>query len=127
VIGYRFHPFFNRQVAVLRRIRNGDQPAVIVLVEPLETDAEDEESQLRISVPCWMLDEAACASIVSRDVPRIDGDALVSLQGLLDQLGMPSGQPHAESGSMMAKGDRHETPETTGAHRSGARPKATDT
>ncbi len=126
MIVYRFHPFFGRHVTVLRRIRNGNQPAVIVLVEPLEPNADNEDSQLRINVPNWMLDAHACASIVAHDVPQVDGNALINLRKLLDQLGIPSGQAHVESGSMVAKGDRHETTTTTAERHSNTSPKAAD-
>ena len=45
-IAYRFHPFFDRDVVVIRRVNRQQQPAVMVRIEP----------ELRIVIPCWMLD-----------------------------------------------------------------------
>ena len=125
-IVYRFHPFFDRQVSVLRTIRLGDEPAVVVRVEALDADPGSEDSQLRISVPCWMLDEAACAKVVVGDVPRIEVDALMRLRRFLDQLGKTSGGEPSVSGVMMAKGDRHEFPATTQATHRDAPSEAAD-
>jgi hypothetical protein len=79
----------------------------------LDGESGSEDSQLRISVPCWMLDEAACVKVVVDDVPRIEVDALVRLRRFLDQLGTASGGETSISGLMMAKGGRHEFPATT--------------
>lgn len=64
---------------------------MIVRIEPLADDSDGGDSQLRINVPCWMLDEAACASVVHVDVPRIAVDALVRVRTFLDQLTKTSG------------------------------------
>jgi hypothetical protein len=98
---YRFHPFFDRQVTVLRTIRRGEIPAMIVRVEPLQ--GEDDSEELRISIPLWMLDDATCSRIVvNANGGRIAIDALLRLRTLVD------------SGLMVAKGDRHES--TTTVH-----------
>jgi hypothetical protein len=99
----------------LRKIRQGDHPAVIVRVEPLDNESDNEDSELRVNVPCWMLDRAACANVQLAERPRIDVDALLRLRKLIDQLAKTSGEARAESGSMMAKGDRHETSDSTAA------------
>jgi hypothetical protein len=106
-IVYRFHPFFDYEVTVLRRTRHGGEAAVLVQVDHREEDRSDPE--LRISVPVWMLDQAACWTVVARDLPRIDVNALVHLRTLVDGLAKSAGQDTDASGSMMAKGDRHET------------------
>ena len=109
-IKYRFHPFFDRQVTVLRTVRRGDMPAMIVRIDPLQGDEDAEE--LHISVPSWMLDEEACARVVmDANNPRIAIHALLRLRTLVD------------SCLMVTKGDRHES--TTTAHEDAA-DKATD-
>ena len=71
---------------VLRTIRRNGQPAVIVRVEPLAGVASGEQSQLLIQVPCWMLDEATCARIVTDGRPLVDVATLGKLRDLLDRL-----------------------------------------
>jgi hypothetical protein len=80
---------------------------VLVRVEHRDQDSDDPE--LRICVPSWMLDRAACSFVVVRDLPRIDLNALMHLRTLADGIATTTGQDHDASGSMMAKGDRHET------------------
>jgi hypothetical protein len=104
-IHYRFHPFFDRQVTVLRTIRRGDIPAMIVRIDPLQ--GEEDAEELHISIPGWMLDEEACLRVVlDANTARIAIDALLRLRTLVD------------SGLMVAKGDRHES--TTTAHEDAA-------
>ncbi len=104
-IVYRFHPFFRRQVTVLRTIRRGAMPAMIVRIEPLQGEEDSEE--LRISVPGWMLDAEACSRVVlDANNGRIAIDVLIRLRTLVD------------SGLMVAKGDLHES--TTTAHEDAA-------
>jgi hypothetical protein len=104
---YRFHPFANKDVTVLRRTRYGGDPAVLVRVEHDDKNSDDPE--LRVVVPCWMLDQAACSAVVVRDTPRINIDALNHLRQLVDQFAKTSGQENGDSVPMTAKGDRHET------------------
>lgn len=74
-------------------------PSAIVRIEQLDKQPEDEE--LRISVPCWMLDEQACARVTyGTNSSRISLDALLRLRTLVD------------SGLMMVKGDDHESTKT---------------
>lgn len=74
-------------------------PSAIVRVEQLDTQSEDEE--LLISVPCWMLDEQACAHLTfDGNSIRISLDALLQLRTLVD------------SGLMMVQGDHHESTKT---------------
>jgi hypothetical protein len=108
-IVYRFHPFFDRIVTVLRTIRQGSHPAVIVRVKPLDNEPDDEDSELRINVPCWMLDQGACANVQLSQQPRIDVEPLLRLRRILDQLAKTSGKGSRKSGPIMAKGDRHES------------------
>jgi hypothetical protein len=72
-------------VTVLRTIRRNGQPAVIVRVEPLAS-AADEQSQLLIQVPCWMLDEATCARILTASRPLLNVVTLGKLRELVDRL-----------------------------------------
>ena len=65
-IVYRFHPFFEHEVRVIRRLRAHEEPAVIVQLE----------EELRIVVPCWMLDVACCQAMVQEERPRIAVDAV---------------------------------------------------
>jgi hypothetical protein len=88
---------------------------VIVRVEPLDDESDNEDAELRINVPCWMLDQAACANVQLADRPRIDVAALLRLRRLLDQLAKTSGEGSGKSGSMTAKGDRHEASDSTPA------------
>jgi hypothetical protein len=104
VIVYQFHAFSNRHVVVLRRLRGGEIPSVVARVVPLPEDDEHQEP-LCINVPCWMLDPAACAHIACQPSPRIEIRALLKLRTLID---VSSCKPVNESGSMNAKGARHE-------------------
>jgi hypothetical protein len=104
---YCFHPFFGREVTVVRHTRFGGEAGCVVRIEPPGGDADDAE--LRIAAPCWMLDEAATAHLVLCDRPRIDLAALVRLRQLVDQLAGDAGQGHGASSLIVAKGDRHET------------------
>jgi hypothetical protein len=90
--------------------------------------AADEEPELRIVVPCWMLDQAACMSILPLDQPKVEINALVRLRTLVDELAKTSGGQYLDSGSITAKGDRHETRsrKTTPATRTGTVTQATD-
>jgi hypothetical protein len=67
------------------------------------------DPELRISVPVWMLDEAACSAVVVCEQPAIELSSLKDLRKLVDQLAKTTSQDNGSSGSMMAKGDRHET------------------
>ena len=88
-------------------------------------DASD-DPELRIVVPGWMLDETACSMIIVRDKPQIQLQALVQLRELVDQLVLPTGEGHGDSGSIEAKGDRHETQISTQASCQDAASEATD-
>jgi hypothetical protein len=80
---------------------------VVVKIEPLAA-SDGKQEQLSINVPCWMLDQAACARVQCEQSPRIEVNALLKLRTLLDQFDMPSCEPEVDSGSMKSKGDRHE-------------------
>jgi hypothetical protein len=65
---------------VIRRLRAREEPAVIVQVD----------ENLRIAIPCWMLDEACCRAMVVEKQPRIGIAALVQLRDLVDRQIQPS-------------------------------------
>jgi len=76
---------------------------VIVRIE--QHDGEDDE-ELRINIPCWMLDEQACSRLIvdvrsDMNCGRVSIDALLRLRILVD------------SGLMVVKGDCHESTTTT--------------
>jgi hypothetical protein len=73
-IFYRFHPFFCREVSVIRRLR-ADDSAVIVQVA---------DSELKISVPGWMLERSFCDHLVLEAAARVDVNALRQLREIVD-------------------------------------------
>jgi len=109
-VAYRFHPFFDRNITVLRVLRRGEVPSVVARIERVDRNSEDEE--LRINIPCWMIDEMACKTCNGQTQQgRIVIDALRRLRAVVD------------SGLMVVKGDCHETETTTCGN---VAPKATD-
>jgi hypothetical protein len=86
MVFYRFHPFFGRQVSVLKHVRGGECPLVLVRVDP----RDGEDTELRVQIPYWMLCEPSCESVVVETQPRIDVAALVDLRRVLDHLGETS-------------------------------------
>ena len=118
-------------MTVLRRTTRCGVPAVLVRVERAEDESAD-DSELRIVVPDWMLDELACSKVVVRDKPQIELQALLRLGEVVDRLqaptdDQPTGQERDDSSSLKAKGDRHETRIATHAARQDVAAKATDT
>lgn len=73
-MSYRHHPFFGREVEVVRAIRHGIEPSVIVRTS----------DGLQIAVPCWMLDSQACAALKEEASPRICIPSLVKLVELIE-------------------------------------------
>jgi hypothetical protein len=78
---------------------------VLVRLERPSTDPSD-EAEPQLFVPCWMLDKAACARVDVRDKAFVQVQALVQLRRLIDELAVTSGEPHPDSRSANAKGDR---------------------
>jgi hypothetical protein len=70
------------------------------------------EPDLRIVVPCWMLDEGCCAAMVVEERGRIAVEALVALRCLVDGQGLSAGGRRGGCDSLMAYGDNHELPAT---------------
>ena len=68
-----------------------------------------EHDRIQFVVPCWMLDESVCASMMVAEKPVIAITALLRLRELVDQSVITTSQDSEVSSPMMAKGDRHET------------------
>ena len=96
---YRFHPFFGQEVRVIRRLRTAEPTSVIV----------QGEEDLRIVVPCWMLDERCCQGVVLEERARISVAALVQLRGVIDAQGLCSGGVAGGFGSIVANEDNNES------------------
>ncbi len=65
-------------------------------------------ADLRLMVPCWMLDQDYCRSLVSEQKPRIAVEALVGLRTLIDGQGMCAGGKDAGYDSIMVNRNHHE-------------------
>jgi hypothetical protein len=76
-----------------------EEPAVIV----------QGEKDLRLAVPCWMLDEEWCRAMVVEEKPRIAVEALVALRDLLARQHSSTGAAEVECGTMKATEDHHES------------------
>ena len=122
-VEYRFHPFFDHPATVLRTSTRGEVPAVLVRVLSKE---QDSQCDLKIVVPCWMLDPDACSRVVVKDKPLIGLQALVRLRGLVDQFDPCSTEHHPDSRPNHATGAKRATPENTPATRCKAPTEATD-
>ena len=96
---YRFHPFFGQDIRVIRRLRTGEPTSVIV----------QGEEDLRIVVPCWMLDECFCQGMVLEERARISVEALVRLRGVIDAQGLCAGRGGEGFGSLVANEDSNES------------------
>jgi len=83
---------------VLRRLRAHDAPSVVVQI------GED----LRIVIPCWMLDEPFCQSLTLEERPRIGIEALRRLRRLVDEQ-LSASNEKATRGSIVEKGDLDES------------------
>ncbi len=81
-------------------LRRGNEPSVVARIERLEGNANEEE--LRINIPCWMLDEQACSHWVTEaNSGCVSLEALSRLRALVD------------CGLMVVKGDHRECTKTT--------------
>ncbi len=85
---------------MIRGLRTHGEPAVIV----------QGNEDLRLMIPCWMLDEGCCRAVVVEKKPRIALEAFVALRDLIDGQRMFSGGKDAECDLVMANGERHEKP-----------------
>ena len=100
---YRFHPFFQASGTVLRTSNRTNEPSVLVRVEPSNGEPSD-SPDLRIVIPCWMLDQTACHRVRLCDKPVVPLSALLQLRQLADDLAGSSTQRHPERSSNV-KGD----------------------
>ena len=74
-IAYRFHPFFDREVQVIRKLRAYEEAALLVQVD----------DDVRIAIPCWMLDQSVCEPMELSEKPRISIESLLQLNDLITQ------------------------------------------
>ena len=84
---------------MIRNLRIHEEPGVIV----------QSEEDLRLMIPCWMLDEICCQAVVVEKQSRIAVEALVGLRALIDGQSMLTGGQGAKCDSIMANGERHES------------------
>ena len=63
-----------QEVEIVRTIRHGIDPSVIVRVG----------DGIQIAVPCWMLNPHECAALKEAASPRVSIEALVALADLID-------------------------------------------
>jgi hypothetical protein len=98
-------------------------PAVLVQVdvnardEAIASDANARE--LKIAVPCWMLDELACSAVLVQKTPALQIEALLRLRILVDQLASAVSERKPESHGNNAKGGRH-AEDNSAAHQKAA-------
>jgi hypothetical protein len=78
-IFYRFHPYFEREVDVVRALRREGEPCFIVRL-----DGDTGDRDLSIAVPGWMLDPVACQDLAIQPTARLDIDSLLRLRQLVD-------------------------------------------
>ena len=84
---------------MIRNLRIHEEPGVIV----------QSEEDLRLMIPCWMLDEICCQAVVVEKQSRIAVEALVWLRTLIDGQSMLTGGQGTKCDSIMANGERHES------------------
>lgn len=102
---------------MLRTFSRSDVPAVLVQVVNARDDVDDANArELKIAVPCWMLDQTACSVVVVQEKPRLRIEALLQLRGLVDRLVSAVAERQPESHGSNAKGDRHATKNRSAAH-----------
>jgi hypothetical protein len=84
-------------VFVVRRLRADDSSVIVEVID----------SELRISVPGWMLDESFCDGLSLQENARLELTALRELRGIVDlQFAMGLGD-NMGSQSTAAKGEHH--------------------
>lgn len=84
---------------MIRNLRTREEPGVIV----------QDEADLRLMVPCWMLDDGCCQAVTVEKKARISVDALSELRALLDSQGILAGNQDAVCDSIMDNGKGHES------------------
>jgi hypothetical protein len=98
-VAYRFHPLFGQEIQILRRLRAGSEPAVIA------QGVED----LRIMIPCWMLDEVLCRGMGVESQPRVSVTSLAELRALIDAQNIQSGGVDGQCACVVANENNHES------------------
>ena len=73
-VWYRYHPFAGEEVEVMRFLRKGESPSLVVKLP----------SGRQIAVPEWMLDPQLCERLPDEAAPRVAASALLALRRLLD-------------------------------------------
>jgi len=84
---------------VLRRLRAGSEPAVIA----------QGTADLRIMIPCWMLDEPLCRGMGVESRPRVSVTSLADLRALIDAQSMQSGGMDGQCACVVANENSHES------------------
>jgi hypothetical protein len=85
---------------ILRRLRAGSEPAVIA------QGVED----LRIMIPCWMLDEVLCRGMGVESRPRVSVTSLAELRALVDAQNIQSGGMDGQCACVVPNENNHEPP-----------------
>lgn len=92
-IAYRFHPFFEQDAQIIRKLRSQVEPSVIVQLD----------DGLRIAIPCWMLDSTVCDSMLLEKCPVVSIDSLLALGDFIDvQTQAIMGTPHENQNTTSA-------------------------
>ena len=73
-ICYRFHPFHDVEVEVVRQLRKTESSILIVKLP----------GGAQMAIPEWMLNPQVCERLISEDKARIGVDALIDLRRLID-------------------------------------------
>ena len=71
---YQYHPLHGQEVEVVRAVRHGIDPSVVVRLG----------DGIQVAMPCWMLDVHKCAALKEEASPRVSIEALVALADLID-------------------------------------------
>ncbi len=76
VVCYRWHPWWRKTVRVVRTLSRGSESVVGIFIE---IDGRPDHRE----IPSWMLDSAACSSMIVADDPVVSSESLHALQDLL--------------------------------------------
>lgn len=85
---------------MVRRLRAREEPAVIV----------QGPQDLRVAIPCWMLDDECCRIVVVEEQPRIVVEALMAVGALVEEQALIAVGKDTGCDSMMVNEERHESP-----------------
>jgi hypothetical protein len=69
---------------------------------------------LRIMIPCWMLDEPLCRGMGVEGRSRVSVTSLAELRALIDAQNMPSGGMDGRCVCVLANENSHESPAEVG-------------